>query len=96
MYEYQIDDVALLELQGADRVYVSYFARLGDREKGERWAARFFNEYRRAIDELKLDPFRFGKCTVDVLREAVYSAVAFGEARPALEHEAWITGCRFA
>ena len=64
MYEYRIDDLAVLELQEADRIYTTYFARLGEREKGEAWAARFFVDYFETIERLKKNPFFYGKCRV--------------------------------
>ena len=64
MFKYRIDDLAVLELQEADRAYVSYFARLGERSKGEAWARRFFRDYFERINLLKSNPFFYGKCRV--------------------------------
>ena len=64
MYEYRIDELAVLELQEADRMYTAYFARLGDRAKGEAWAARFFQDYFEKVNQLKENPFFYGKCDV--------------------------------
>ena len=64
MYEYRIDDIAALELQEADHIYVSYFAKLGEYEKGEAWAARFFDDYFEHIDALKRNPFLYSECSL--------------------------------
>lgn len=63
-YSYFIDDIAQAELAEAGATYVSYFSELGDSAKGKAWANRFYGEYRRRIEELKLNPYRFPVCTV--------------------------------
>ncbi|WP_165173287.1 type II toxin-antitoxin system RelE/ParE family toxin [Adlercreutzia sp. ZJ242] len=64
MFSYKIDDVALLELRDVERVYVTYFARFGEYAKGERWAQRFYEDYRQSIEEIKRDPYIHGICRV--------------------------------
>lgn len=64
MYDYRIDELAVLDLQEADRIYTTYFARLGDRAKGEEWATQFFSDYHGKIERLKDNPFFYGKCGV--------------------------------
>lgn len=64
MYNYLIDDQAVTDLIEAEFSYRIYFAHLGEYSKGEQWARRFMDEYRRHIELLKENPFIHGICTL--------------------------------
>lgn len=64
MYKYRIDAVAALELRDAGDLYESYFAELGDYEKGVEWADYFYREYSSVIERLKSNPFFYPVCNV--------------------------------
>lgn len=64
VYSYRIDEVANLELIEAGDLYVSYFARLGEYEKGLIWSDRFYEAYLKEIDRLKVNPLVHPQCSV--------------------------------
>ena len=64
MYKYLIDDIALIELRDVENTYISYFAKMGDLEKGIMWSSRFYEDYKKSIDEIKENPYKYSKCCI--------------------------------
>lgn len=64
MYEYLLSEEAAFDLLMAERAYLDYFSRIGEKNKGIHWAHDFFQAYRAEIDNLKVDPYRHPFCRV--------------------------------